>query len=85
MFNVIVNMYKGTKSCYYPYCIMYTYRYSKLDYVPCNNGAGQGENLSPFLFALYINDLESLLEGYYVEGLKSISDELESHLNLYII
>ena len=37
-----------------------------------------------FLFALYINDLESLSEGYYVGGLKSISDELESHLNSYI-
>jgi hypothetical protein len=41
-------------------------------------------NVFPFLFALYINDLESFLEGCYVEGLRSISDELESHLNLYI-
>ena len=77
MFNVIVNMYKGTKSC-----IMY--KDSKSDYFPCSNGVRRGENLSLFLFALYINDLESFLEGCYVEGLKSISDELESHLNLYI-
>ena len=77
MLNVIVNMYKGTNSC-----IMN--KDSKSDYFPCSNGARQGENLFPFLFAFYIYDLESLLEGYYVEGLKSISDELESHLNLYI-
>jgi hypothetical protein len=45
------------------------------DYFPGSNGVRQGENR-------YINDLESFLEGCYVEGLKSISDE--SHLNLYI-
>ena len=47
------------------------------DYFPGSNGVRQGENR-------YINDLESFLEGCYVEGLKSISDELESHLNLHI-
>ena len=47
------------------------------DYFPGSNGVRQGENR-------YINDLESFLEGCYVEGLKSISDELESHLNLFI-
>ena len=36
------------------------------------------------MFALYINDLESFLEGCYAEGFKLIADELESHLNLYI-
>ena len=54
------------------------------DYCPCCNGARQRENLLSFLFALYINGLKSLWEGHYVEGLQSISDELESHLNLYI-
>ena len=38
MLNVIVNMYKGTKSC-----IMY--KDSKSDYFPCSNGVRQGENL----------------------------------------
>ena len=77
MLNVIVNMYNGTKSC-----IMY--KDSKSGYFPCSNGVRQRDNLLSFPFALYINDLECFLEGCYVEGLKSISDELESHLNLYI-
>jgi hypothetical protein len=55
------------------------YKDSKFDYFPCSNDVRQGESLQPFLFALYINDLESFLEG-----LNSISDESESHLNLYI-
>jgi hypothetical protein len=38
IFDVIVNMYEGTKSY-----IMY--KDSKSDYFPCSNGVRQGENL----------------------------------------
>ena len=38
MLNIIVNMYKGTKSC-----IMY--KDAKSDYCPCSNGVRQRENL----------------------------------------
>jgi hypothetical protein len=31
---------------------------SKSDYFPCDNGVRQGENLYPFLFATFLNDLE---------------------------
>ena len=31
---------------------------SKSDYFPCDNGVRQGENLYPFLFAMFLNDLE---------------------------
>lgn len=50
-FNIITNMYKGIISCV-------TTKGLTSDMIPCTVGVRQGENLSPFLFALYLNDLE---------------------------
>jgi hypothetical protein len=52
MFNVIVNMYKDTKS-------RIVYKNSMSEFFLCSNGVRQGENLSPFLFALFLNELET--------------------------
>jgi hypothetical protein len=40
MYNIIVNMYSGTKSCI-------SYNDCKSEFFPCNNGVRQGENVSP--------------------------------------
>ena len=77
MYNVISNMYKGTKSC-----IVYNKECS--NYFPCCNGVRQGENLSPFLFSIYLNDLESFLSTCNLEGLISISDDLEEQFDIYL-
>jgi hypothetical protein len=48
MYNVIINMYDSIKSCIsYNNCIS--------EYFDCANGVKQGENLSPFLFSLFLN------------------------------
>jgi phosphotransferase system HPr-like phosphotransfer protein len=52
--NTIVNMYKQIKSC-----IRVNNEYS--DFFPSFKGLRQGENLSPLLFALFVNDLEEFL------------------------
>ena len=53
MFNIIYNMYQGIKSR-----IVFDGQHS--DYLVCNNGLRQGENLSPFIFSLYLKaDLSS--------------------------
>jgi hypothetical protein len=54
------------------------------DYFTCDNGIRQGENLSPFLFSLFLNDLETFLEAKNVTGLESISSDLENQLNIYL-
>ena len=52
MFNVITNLYRNIKSC----VMNNGHRSSYFDsYV----GVRQGENLSPMLFALFLNDIES--------------------------
>ena len=62
MFNVIVNMYKDTKSR-----IVYNNYISEF-----------------FLFALFLNDLETFFETCDVEGLTTVSSELKDKLNLYL-
>ena len=51
LFNVIRNIYNNIKSCVQE-------NGQKSDYFSCYTGVRQGENLSPLLFALYLNDLE---------------------------
>jgi len=70
-------MYHNVKSR-----IMYNNEYS--DFFTCGNAVGQREILSPFLFSLYLNDLETFLEKYNVTGLKTLSDELEQELGYYV-
>lgn len=54
------------------------------DFINCNVGVRQGENLSPFLFSLYISDLENFLLDKNIEGLKSISDAIENEIFMYM-
>ena len=44
------------------------------EFFQCGSGVRQGENLSPILFAIYLNDLQSYLSEK-VEGLTSLSNE----------
>ena len=52
IFRIIVSMYENGKSCI-------THRSIKSNFFDCEIGVRQGENLSPLLFSLYVNDLEN--------------------------
>ena len=54
LYNVILNLYNIIKS-------RIVYNDSVSNVFPCLNGVRQGENLHPFLFALYLNDLDTFL------------------------
>ena len=50
--RLIKNLYNNIKSCL-------TVNGEQTEFFSCNVGLRQGENLSPFLFSVYLNDLES--------------------------
>ena len=75
-FQYIQNMYKGIKS-------MLKINGMSSEFFNCNIGVRQGENLSPFLFSLYINDLEEFLLNKNVVGIHSISNAIENELLVY--
>ena len=56
IFQVIYNMYCNIKSC-----VSFNDTFSS--YFDCKHGVRQGENLSPILFALFLNDIQSYIES----------------------
>lgn len=46
----------------------------------CNMGVRQGENLSPYLFSLYINNLENYLKQNGIKRVTSLSEKLETEM-----
>ena len=84
--NVIFNLYSKAKSC-----VKNGNDLSQL--FNCNVGVRQGENLSPLLFAIYLNDFALYVSQEY-EGLAFVSEEtsrllgdeaVDMFLRLYIL
>ena len=72
--NVIYNMYEQAKSC-----VRNNNQLS--DFFTCNAGVRQGENLSPLLFSIYLNDFESYVSRHY-QGLSVISNETANNVSI---
>ena len=70
-------MYQSIKTC-----IRKGNEYS--EFFNCEIGVEQGVNLSPFLFSLYLSDLEILFGENNVNGLESISAKCLEQLGFYI-
>ena len=73
MFNTIFSMYQNIKSSL-------SYNGQTCEPFACEIGVRQGENLSPFLFSLYLNDLEDYLISENVLGMNTISKDIEEKL-----
>ena len=65
MYIILLNMYKDVKSCI-------TYNYCKSDYFNCDMGVRHLENIYPFLFAMFLNDLQMFFENASLNGLEYI-------------
>jgi hypothetical protein len=64
-------MYNSIKSCI-------IYDDNKSNFFSSEVGVRQDENLSPFLFAVFLNDIEQFMEDKNITGLESIPSELEA-------
>ena len=73
LLRVIFNMYNKAKSC-----IKNGMNISH--FFDCNTGVRQGENLSPILFALFLNDLTTYLSNRY-DGLVMLSSIVSEQLS----
>ena len=71
--RVIHNLYAGAKSCV-------KLNGSVSSYFNCNVGVRQGENLSPLLFAIFLNDFEYCLSKKY-DGLSHLSNDVNELLS----
>lgn len=84
--RILYNLYDQAKSC--------VKKGGKIsDFFKCNAGVRQGENLSPFLFAVYLNDFERFLRKYYF-GLTHVSiavkrelsdNDIELYVKLFVL
>ena len=77
-----MNMYSNLKSCVFV-------SGNLSEYFACHKGVRQGENLSPLLFTLYLNDLEHYMKDNGCSPLEiklsSVSDQLTNYVKLFIL
>ena len=73
--RVINNMYKGIKSC-----ISFNGDLSK--FFMCDKGVRQGENLSPLLFSIFLNDVEQYLHDKHCNGVSIEYEDNDMHIFL---
>ena len=76
-FRVIQSIYKNIKSCV-------LVNDKKTDFFISNIGVRQGENLSPLLFNLFLNDLEDFLINNNVTGIECREHQLDDTLMVYL-
>ena len=78
--TLIINMYSNIKSCV-------SINGEKSPFFACNCGVRQGENLSPVLFSLFLNDLESFLLNKGNVGIEfpGVDNDIEVFLKILIL
>lgn len=73
-YNLIKSMYDSIKSCV-------SINGVTSRFFPSNIGVRQGENLSPFLFSVFLNDLETFLSsGNEINGIDCFSKTTENNI-----
>ncbi|CAL4146663.1 unnamed protein product, partial [Meganyctiphanes norvegica] len=69
-------MYENAKS-------QVSFKNTLSNHFPCEVGVRQGENLSPLLFAIYLNDFNTFLSERY-NGLSNTTESISNELHIYL-
>ena len=77
-YQLIKSMYDGIKSCV-------SINGKSSNYFPSNIGVRQGENLSPFLFTIFLNDIENFLSGSNIHKGIELEDNVFVFLKLFVL
>ena len=78
LLKVIYNMYDSIKSC-----VKFNNNIS--GFFSCDIGVRQGENLSPFLFSIFLSDLENFFIQNNIRGLHDVANNFEEHLRMFVL
>ncbi|MCW4343354.1 MAG: reverse transcriptase family protein, partial [Candidatus Thiodiazotropha endolucinida] len=77
-YNVVKNMYNNIKSCV-------TVNGNSSPLFACNIGVRQGENLSPLLFSIFLNDLEDhLSRSGNIDGISIASNNINENAYFFL-
>ena len=76
--SVIKSMYSNIKSCV-------DFNDQQSGFFTCKNGLRQGENLSPILFSLFLNDVEHYLSKNMQVGLNIHDQYFNSYLRIIVL
>ena len=76
--RVIKNLYQNVKSCVYQ-------NGTRSDFFQCSMGVRQGENLSPLLFSLFVNDIEDFLFNSHCTQLDVGWQHVSNMLRLFVL
>ena len=76
--SVIKSMYSNIKSCV-------DFNDKQSGFFTCKNGLRQGENLSPILFSLFLNDVEHYLSKNMQVGLNIHDQYFNSYLRIIVL
>ena len=78
IFKVIKSLYAQVKSCVFP-------NGKKSDYFISARGVRQGENLSPLLFSLFVNDIETEFISNGCKYIELDDEQLDNFIRLLIL
>ena len=80
LFRIIYNLYHNIKSC-----VMFSKQQS--NFFPSFRGVRQGENLSPVLFCIFLNDLQNFMLNHNCKGvdLQMPENETDTFLQLLVL